>query len=416
VGVYILNGSFNITANLRPAQNSCVAATYIFFTCSPVFQKLVHLHHLSDFSFIKTKVNELVSHISNFYSHFLQTGATFPASTYAYHQHVYPTDLGPLASLLTNLLKSLAPGNHFKETLFVPIFDFYLKTTSDQTEKSLVEAFHLIITSEYETTKQFKKLEIAVTQALDQTLQNEGNESQKLFEKLDNVLNLIKKIKSAGTSTDLNEDDLSAATNRLISYLVEQGDVELLQFFTSKLYRYNIKINNDVEAAEALVFLTNEYKWDDSSKPMIELGFKIESTNKLKASLLHHALDLFTKSFFYERALDVLNDLKIYYQQHYPRADLLQNLLMKETEILNSKYASERNILNNFYGVRFYSNRFNDDFRDSLYVYRRDGFFRNDEMMSKLQQKFPESTISPQPPSEEVLSKPDHFYIHIFNM
>jgi hypothetical protein len=73
-------------------------------------------------------------------------------------------------------------------------------------------------------------------------------------------------------------------------------------------------------------------------------------------------------------------------------------------------------VLNRFYGTKFYGTRFSRYFRDSTYIYRRGGFFMNDQMMRELKEKFPEAKVDPRPPTEEELADPNLFYIYVFNI
>jgi hypothetical protein len=112
----------------------------------------------------------------------------------------------------------------------------------------------------------------------------------------------------------------------------------------------------------------------------------------------------------------VIDELKLFYLGdgiNYVAAGCLYE---QEKKCWEGVCSVERNILNRFYGAHFYGGRFNQYHRDGVYIYRRNGFFMNDQMTRELKEKFPDAKIEPKPPVDDELANPDLCYIHLFNV
>jgi len=128
------------------------------------------------------------------------------------------------------------------------------------------------------------------------------------------------------------------------------------------------------------------------------------------------AVELFMETSFFERALDVIEDLIHYYKTIDPDYEELSKVYMLRSKCYLEITTNERTVLNRFYGVKFFGKKFDDYFRNKLFVYRRGGFYMSDQVMKELKDKFPEAKVVPKPPTDDELKDPDIYYIYVFNM
>ena len=71
----------------------------------------------------------------------------------------------------------------------------------------------------------------------------------------------------------------------------------------------------------------------------------------------------------------------------------------------------ERPHMNRFFGIQFVGDSFNPYYRNQTFIYRRDGFYMNDGMLSEMKQKFPDANVSTKPPKEDEKGP----FIYVFN-
>ncbi|KAH0788706.1 SH3 domain containing protein [Histomonas meleagridis] len=212
------------------------------------------------------------------------------------------------------------------------------------------------------------------------------------------------------------EDERTTAIISVLNSCRNNNDFQLFPHFASKLYELHINLGNKVEAAEALIECSKILKWDDREHVSEGHGFPEQEKRERKRLILHKAVELYIESEFYEKALEVLEELLKYYQDYEENQIKISEVYELESKCYDLICNQERNILNRFYGVKFYGSKFDTYFKDKTFVYRRNGFFMNDQMMRDLKDKFPEAKVDPKPPSDEDLKDPNLYYIYVFNL
>jgi hypothetical protein len=177
-------------------------------------------------------------------------------------------------------------------------------------------------------------------------------------------------------------------------------------------------MGNKNEAAETLLILSSLYKWEESEIVAEAIGFPEQSRSERKHALLCEAADLFIQAEFFERAFAVQRELELFYDTVQQNYYALAKLFEDQCRCCAKMYDSERNVLNRFYGVRFYGSRFTElnEKKGVLFIYRRGGFFMNDQMTRELKEKFPEAQIEPRPPTAAELEDPNLCFAHVFKV
>ncbi|OHS93837.1 SH3 domain containing protein [Tritrichomonas foetus] len=412
--------------------------SYLFYICTITFIKIVSFTTNHEFTFVHTHLDRLIGVVSGFYNSFLKKSmsAAIPECDKKFFSRVYITDLLPIAALLPELLKSVPEESRFNASVILPLFHFYVNQPSPQARNLVAEGFFQLMESDWKQTKSFTRSENASIHALDQvssypnmldlkqlftnTLTKFGEKRtnvviDKFFKRLEQLTTFMRDLGSFPNER-LYEDERSTAILSILDACRNNNDFMMFPHFTSKLYELHMMMGNKTEAAEALMECANIFSWDDKTIVAEGHGQPEQEKCDRKREIMHTAVDLFMQSNFYERALEVLTSLQQYYKDISIDYAELAKIYQKESECYEAICNQERNILNRFYGVRFYGNSFNEYFKDSLFVYRRDGFFMNDQMMRDLKEKFPDANVQPKPPSEEDLKNPDLLYIHVFNM
>jgi len=169
-----------------------------------------------------------------------------------------------------------------------------------------------------------------------------------------------------------------------------------------------------VEAAHAFSFKSRELVAEGHGAP--------EQPERIrKRSILEKSTQLFIKSNFFEKALNVLDFLEQYYSNDCVNYERLSQIYDQRANCFELITGTERNVLNRFYGVKFYGETFSDYFKGQTFIFRRDGFFMNDQMMRELTEKFTGAKISPKPPDDTELAELNDpnsgkSFVYIFNV
>lgn len=420
------------TADLIPPPS------YILYICPITFIKLVSFSKHKEFSFIHKSLNILLDLIANFYNDFLESTKLVKPCDQSLFDRIYITNLEPIAALLPQLLENVPKESRFNESVFKPLFHFYVNQNDPKTREQIQDGFLLLLQSDLDQMHSFVRSENAAIPALDDVLQsNPGNAELRdlvknthakfgknkddpvvvtFFKRLDELTRYMLDLGRLPEDAQ-HEDERSTAILSILDACKAENQF-LIPVLTSKLYDLHILMNNHTEAAETLLQCAETLSWDDHDMTMKGFGYN-ESQEKCerKRLILHDAVRLFMKSMFYERALDVLGMLEDYYRDINIDYGQLADVHKLQSECWSIICDQERNILNRFYGVRFYGNlQPAQYYKPTVYVYRRDGFFMSDKMIMNLKEKFPDVEVSPVAPTEEQQKALNFKYIHVFNL
>lgn len=411
--------------------------SYIFYICTITFIKLVSFSSKEQFHFLHQQVDKLIDLISSFYNVFLKASNAIKEYDRPFYSRIYLTDLEPIAALLPQLLNSVPEESRFNSSVILPLFHFYVNQPDEKTRKSVTHGFYLLLQSDYKQSKNFTRSENASIPALDKVSGYENmldlkilikdtkekfsqtdqqNEVVKsFFKRLDELLTYMRDLGSL-PNEHLYEDERATAILSVLD-ACQKENMFLIPHFTSKLYELHMMMGNKTEAAEALMECARFLSWDDHTAVAEGHGQPEQEKRERKRKIMHEAVNLFMQTQFFERALDVLGQLEEFYKNIEICYEDLSKVYKLESDCYDSICNQERNILNRFYGVRFYGAKFSEYFKDTLFIYRRDGFFMNDKMMMNLKEKFPDAEVSPKAPTEDALkNNNDLQYIHVFNM
>ena len=418
-----------LVLTIKTVVSSNLIPTHINLISVSNFIKLISLVTSQECSFLLNNLADLIKLISGFYKELLISYSSFEKSDKKLYNRIYGIDITPISLIIQKLLFAVGKESCFNSDAFVPIIHFYLHTNDIETRNLLIDTLKMLLESDWIQNNNYSKSANAIAIALDSA--SKDSDFKDLFELYENLQNsfnntseiehLFKRISQITTflgdltkyvESELYEDEITTAIVRILDFTKENNEIGLFTHFSSKLYKFHLLINNLVEAGETLVFCANTFSWDDQS--LIEDGHDEPEQPKYirKQKCLIKSIDLFIKSMFYERALEIINELKEYYLNILIDYEELSILLKKEIGCYQQINAGERNKLNQFYGIKFYGNSFSEYYSNKLFVYRRDGYFKSTDMMRKLQEKFPKAIVSPKEPTEE---NPDNF-IYVFNM
>jgi hypothetical protein len=132
--------------------------------------------------------------------------------------------------------------------------------------------------------------------------------------------------------------------------------------------------------------------------------------------MLIKAIDLFIETEFYERAVELLTELRDYVSSVSGDYMHLRMITRRESECYDNIVTKDRAVLNRFYGVQFFG-QFSSFYPNrSLFVYRRSGFFMANQMIQELTERFRDAKVEFVAPSSEELADPNIRYIFVFNL
>jgi hypothetical protein len=231
-----------------------------------------------------------------------------------------------------------------------------------------------------------------------------------------NHVNELLSFHRAISELTFEDEQISTALDYL--HRCDVNDRTMFPVFASFLYSLHISpdLNNRIEAAETLVMGAHNFTWND--RDLIAAGFDLpkQTRGERKFAMLMKAASLFMETQFYERAIEVLQDLRNSIPVVSGDYMKLRMITQRESECYDNMVIKDRPLLNRFYGVQFFG-RFSKFYPDgSLFVYRRGGFFMATQMIQELTARFPGATVDFVAPSPEELANPDIRYILVFNL
>ncbi|KAK8898902.1 hypothetical protein M9Y10_001194 [Tritrichomonas musculus] len=418
---------------------------YIFFICASTFISIVQMATNFEKDFLnkekKSSLNlqGLISIISSFYNDFYRIlKNNLNETDRIYFQRTYFINLEPIAALLPRLLTFSPNDVSFNTSVLSPLFHLYMNQKDAASRNTILDAFFMITENDYKQNGNFNRSEnailamdnfmqadtaadlddmLSIVDIFDKTIPKFGVKSQDpvvsgFFKRMKDLARFMFTISSLTMEDELT----TACINSLNSLTVT--DLALYSHFTSQLFNINMnpEHNNICEAAETLVLCAKIFKWDDDNDITAGFNFPPQKRRVRKIEMMNKAIELFMKDDFYERALDILSELRDYYTDIEGDYEKLEEVAAKEAQCYDMICTKERTVLNRFYGIRFYGNRFNQYFRNKLYIYRRDGFYMATQIMQEMKDHFPQARVEPKAPTDEDKRDPNLFYIHVFNI
>ena len=361
-------GSFLIFINFSPKCS--------FTSFSNAFISMISLTQFGEFDFLKTQLKELIQIISDFYNDFLKSFNKMNEIDSKFYSLIYNIDLSPIAALLPVLIKSTPIEYRFNINVFLPLFHFYLNQKDLKTRMNISESFYLIIEIEYKESKKFIKCENAILEAIDTLSSYKNmidlcdlfNNSILFFENYEDpiiqsfyiqIIQIVSLMNDLSFYPDepLYENERSSAILSILMTCIQTKNYNLYPHFSSKLYDLNLKLRNFVEAAETLYECSKIFSWNDYNLIYESHKLPKQEIKIRKKLLMEKSIELFIDSKFYERAYDILMELKNYYEKFSKNYLYLSNITKKLSEIVEKISFEERSQLNRFYGIIFYGNK-----------------------------------------------------------
>ena len=388
------------------------------------------------FNFVKTHLVRLIEVIAGFYNDFSHVLWSFNNADRSFFTRLYGVDLEPIAALLPTLLKSAPQADRVNVAVLPPLLHFYSRQSEPQSRISLVDTLYMVLQANLEVIGDLTQCENAIL-AMDAFVKI--GTADAMF--IDGLVKFFQetKVKFGEQVDDPRVSSFFQHMNQLTTFLVTVGelkgeddhvtavlqlidkcdetDITLYPYFTSHLYGMHLspEFNNKTEAAETLVAGSSRYDWTDQEMMQPLYEFPLEKRSARKRDMLLRAVDLFMETSFYERAIEVLTDIRQYALFKAGDYFVMKKIAEKESQCYDGIVNKERAVLNRFYGVKFYGH-FPKNVRNKVFIYRRDGFFMAGQMMQELRDRFPDAKVDGSLPSEEELKDPQFLFIHVFNV
>ncbi|EAY15263.1 SH3 domain containing protein [Trichomonas vaginalis G3] len=416
---------------------------YYFFISVPALINILSLVKKPENNFLLKDVVHLIDFINSFYKQVLKMNNKMNSTDLALYQRTYSYNLSPLAEMLPMLLKNIEQDQRFIPSIFVPFFHFYISTDNQNTRDEIANGFRLVVQADYRRSVATQKKDLdnikiersgnAFMDALN-SIANDPTVAEKLldivllidqsssgitepaiaqfFERSKSIVKYMHDILTIPTDAPHEREKTQALTEILDSCL-KANDIRLFVHFSSMLYDLHVRLNNNVEAAETLIYTASHLSWTDNTILAEGQGQEAQSASERKCACLNLAVNHFKTALFYESAISAIQELRYYYNNISYDYIALSKLIETEKELYKLISTGGEPIpLNKFFGVRFYGN-FDKFWKDKTFIHRRDGFISNGSFLNQMSSWFPGSTIVSKPP-EEV--KEEMKVIYIFNL
>jgi hypothetical protein len=238
-----------------------------------------------------------------------------------------------------------------------------------------------------------------------------GSAGTAFLKRLKDLLVLVVEIQKY---KDTDEDEKTAACDKVMNYFKEHDNLELYYTYAHTLSKMHINLQNYVEAALALNLHASRLSFESTVKLRYfsdEFPEELECERKVK--LYQKMIDLYDKGKDWERAIDVSKELHQYYEKNYEYLKM-ESLLTNEGKFY-SNVIDKKRFFAEYFLVTFYGKGLQKLGLAGKYIYRGKELERHTDFINKMKQRFVGAEYLSKPPKEDLTNK-DGMYFEAFTI
>ncbi|EGC38812.1 hypothetical protein DICPUDRAFT_27977 [Dictyostelium purpureum] len=305
-----------------------------------------------------------------------------------------------------------------------------------------IELYYQLLKCEFKEYKSFKKVETETINTLD-IITNSPEGSEILDEKFRKFFshNLEEKMASDQLIKDQSkvfisdmtiflellyqlrtlpdrpeyEDDRCIAAMKLMSYLKQTDRQDTYTKYVHLLCTQHISNGNFVEAGHTLLLHADLLGWSDDV--LEEYGdFKQQTQRERKEKLFKQAIEYFDKGKAWEKAISLMKQLIIQYEEVQFDYQKLADILQQESTFYRKIIGVER-FFSEYFRVGYYGKGFDPSIQGKEFIYKGYELERMSDFVQRIQTKFPNAkllTYTETPPIE-ILDSNQQF-LQIYNV
>ncbi|GAM22716.1 hypothetical protein SAMD00019534_058910 [Acytostelium subglobosum LB1] len=314
----------------------------------------------------------------------------------------------------------------------------------DKLKQLGINLYYELLRCEYRDFRSFKKVETETINTLDQITNQETSDTFKEQFKMFFTSNLEAKIngdaliKQPGLifTRDMKkflellcalrtlpdkpeyEDDRTVAAIQLMTYLKQTDRQDTYIKYSHLLCNQHLTNLNYVEAGNTLLLHAELLQWSDNlleELPYID-GYPAQSERERKERLFKQAIEYFDKGKAWERAISLMKQLIIQYEEVMFDYQKLADVLQQESTFYRKIIGVDR-FFAEYFRVAYYGSGFDESIRGKEFIYKGLEVERMSEFVKRIHSKHPNANILPytEAPPEYVLNSTDQ-YLQIFSV
>eukprot|EP00002_Diphylleia_rotans_P033952 TRINITY_DN726_c0_g1_i1.p1 TRINITY_DN726_c0_g1~~TRINITY_DN726_c0_g1_i1.p1 ORF type:complete len:1627 (-),score=400.74 TRINITY_DN726_c0_g1_i1:247-5127(-) len=208
------------------------------------------------------------------------------------------------------------------------------------------------------------------------------------------------------------EDERTLAILKLMTYLKQTERHESYKKYVHMLRDLHVHNGNFSEAGFTLMLHGELLDWSEETVPAIG-EYDSESNASRKERVYLQAIEYFDKGKLWEKAIGLIKELRIQYEDVQYDYHKLSNILNREAQ-MRTNIADQERFYAEYFRVAYFGRGFPSEYQGKEFVYRGYELEKISEFVQRIQNKFPNAEIlqSSAPPSAE-LANSDGLYIQI---
>ncbi|KYQ89326.1 SH3 domain-containing protein [Tieghemostelium lacteum] len=299
-----------------------------------------------------------------------------------------------------------------------------------------IDLYYQLLRCEFREYKSFKKVETETINTLDQ-ITNTPEASDILDEKfriffstnLDEKMNGDNLIKNEGKTfiKDMTmflellyelrtlpdrpeyEDDRTIAAMQLMAYLKQTDRQDTYFKYVHLLCNQHLGHNNYVEAGNTLLLHADSLQWSDE-----KIEDLTQSKRERKERLFKQAIEYFDKGKAWEKAIGLMKQLIVQYEEVLFDYQKLADILQQESTFYRKVIGVER-FFSEYFRVGYYGKGFDPSIQGKEFIYKGYELERMADFVQRIQGKFPSAkllTYTELPPLEILNSTGQYLQIY----
>eukprot|EP01133_Synstelium_polycarpum_P010994 gene10994-12806_t len=309
-----------------------------------------------------------------------------------------------------------------------------------------IDLYYQLLKCEYKEHRCFKKVETETINTLDQITYSEAADildekfrvyfSTNLEQKMRNdplisepgrvfikdmtmFLELLYALRTLPDRPEY-EDDRTIAAMQLMAYLKQTDRQDTYIKYVHLLCNQHLSYLNYTEAGNTILLHADLYEWNET--PLEELSFataqdalfRAQSSRERKEKLYKQAIEYLDKGKAWERAITLMKQLTIQYEEVTFEYTRLADILQQESTFYRKVIGVER-FFAEYFRVGYYGRGFDASIQGKEFIYKGVELERMSDFVQRIQAKFPSATVltyTEMPPPETLNSPGQHLQIY----
>jgi len=211
-----------------------------------------------------------------------------------------------------------------------------------------------------------------------------------------------------------HQDERISAMLKFMEYLRQTGRVSVFIKYVNYLVDQHISSNNLPEAGLTILMHADLLQWDDQLLSEISPLYPSETSRQRKERIYMQALQYLDKGQLWEKAIDLIRELRMQYETVTFDYQKLADILQTEAGLFKKITTSER-FFSMYFKVGFFGKGFEEELCNLEFIYRGFELERISDFSQRIMSRFPNAVLLnfTEYPGQEILNSPSGQNIQI---